>query len=359
MPDNPEYSNGCGGDAWSGLLLVVAMMFACPLLVYPLHSAAESAWPAPLAARSLLLDIVAVDGRFYAVGERGHILESPDGDNWRQQSVPTRVLLTAVDFRDADRGCAVGHDEVIVCTDNGGADWRLTHESQAGEPLLDVLFLSPDRVVAVGAYGLYLESNDAGRSWQRRAFLSETGDDTGEHAPLETDAMNVPAGDYDLHLNAIVRVNDDELMMAAEMGQIYLSADDGHTWRLSPSPYQGSWFGLQPESVDALLAYGLRGRVYRRAATGDWQYLEQSTEQLLTDSHRFTDGSILIVGHGGILLYWQAETGIWHTRQYPGRPAFQAVTSADDGTVHMASDRGVIKQRRDELLMLSAPVAGH
>ena len=57
------------------------------------HVTAE---PAPLAARSLILDVADGGDRAIAVGERGHVLvsESRRGD-WRQvENVPTRSTLT-------------------------------------------------------------------------------------------------------------------------------------------------------------------------------------------------------------------------------------------------------------------------
>src|SRR6185369_10757001 len=77
---------------------------------------------APLASSSLLLDLALAGNRMVAVGERGHVLLSDDqGATWRQaKSVPTRVMLTAVFFVDADYGWAVGHDETILNTVDGG-----------------------------------------------------------------------------------------------------------------------------------------------------------------------------------------------------------------------------------------------
>ena len=50
----------------------------------------------PKASSSLLLDIARTDTGFVAVGERGHVLLSADGKNWKQTSVPTRSTLTTV-----------------------------------------------------------------------------------------------------------------------------------------------------------------------------------------------------------------------------------------------------------------------
>ena len=67
----------------------------CVLAVAPLGAQEEDppeySVQAPLADRSLLLDVTAVDGRLVAVGSRGHILVSDDlGQTWAQPEDPTR-----------------------------------------------------------------------------------------------------------------------------------------------------------------------------------------------------------------------------------------------------------------------------
>ena len=79
----------------------------------------------PRAAQSLLIDIARAGERLVAVGERGHVLYSDDsGQRWIQAPVPVSVMLTAVWFLDAQHGWAVGHDGMIIATDDGGASWR-------------------------------------------------------------------------------------------------------------------------------------------------------------------------------------------------------------------------------------------
>src|SRR6187402_2479303 len=127
----------------------------------------------PLAAQSLLLDLAVAGTRIVAVGERGHILLSDDqGATWRQaKSVPTRTMLTAVYFADAEYGWAVGHDETILNTLDGGETWTRSHfapESQ--QPLLDLWFANRISGIAVGAYGAYFTTNDGGRNWAGARF---------------------------------------------------------------------------------------------------------------------------------------------------------------------------------------------
>ena len=128
--------------------------------------AGESSEIAPLATKSLLLDAGFAGKRMVVVGERGHVLLSDDqGATWRQAKVPTRALLTAVYFHDDRLGWVVGHDEIILRSEDGGETWTRTHAAPDKEqPLLDVWFKDASTGFAFGAYGTILASTDGGRS---------------------------------------------------------------------------------------------------------------------------------------------------------------------------------------------------
>ena len=100
------------------------------------------------------------------------MLSDDQGATWRQaKSVPTRVLLTAVFFVDAEYGWAVGHDETILNTADGGETWTRTHFApEAQQPLLDLWFANRVSGIAVGAYGAYFTTNDGGRHWSSAKF---------------------------------------------------------------------------------------------------------------------------------------------------------------------------------------------
>ena len=116
-----------------------------------------SARAAPLASQSLLLDITKINpSTLVAVGERGHILLSSDGQQWQQASVPVQSTLTAVYFVDETHGWAVGHDATILATIDGGLSWQIQqYLPKVEKPLLDVLFSDKDNGIAIGAYGLF------------------------------------------------------------------------------------------------------------------------------------------------------------------------------------------------------------
>jgi photosystem II stability/assembly factor-like uncharacterized protein len=293
------------------------------------HVAADSdsasekpAVKAPLATSSLLVDVAQRDGLLVAVGERGHVLVSrDDGASWTQADVPTRALLTGVFMHDGQLGWAVGHDEVVLRTHDGGLTWERMHYAPEKEkPLLDVWFEDDRHGLAVGAYGGLLATSDGGDTWESRSVN----------------------GDDDFHLNHIVRAEDGVLYLAAEAGRLYRSDDSGRTWMALPSPYQGSFFGLLPLSDGALLAFGLRGHLFRSPDQGrTWQRIDTGTEATLTSAIELGPGRFVVAGLAGTLLWSDAAAGAIRKQDLPDRKGIVALARSADGSLLLFGEGGV------------------
>jgi len=293
----------------------------------------------PLAAQSLLLDLAVAGNRIVAVGERGQVLLSDDkGATWRQaKSVPTRAMLTAVFFADNDYGWAVGHDETIINTVDGGESWTRSHFApEAQQPLLDLWFANRVSGIAVGAYGAYFTTNDGGRHWASAKFAAPAAPKK-EGAPASAD--DEPPPDY--HLNRIVGVGN-RLYVAAEGGQLYRSDDRGARWRALPSPYEGSFFGLVPIRGEGLLAFGLRGHLFRSADAGEtWHELDSHTTAMLTDGVAINDLRVVIGGLAGVLLVSGDAGETFRLTQQDDRKGVSALLPGPPGAVIVAGEGGV------------------
>jgi photosystem II stability/assembly factor-like uncharacterized protein len=301
-----------GALAFAGLAAVGLSGAASP--------AAPGAVIAPLAPKSLLLDVAARDGRLVAVGERGHVLVSTDsGRTWTQARVPTRTLLTGVHLGEKGLGWAVGHDLVVLRTRDGGLTWEQVHAAPEEEkPLLDVWFADAERGLAVGAYGTLLATADGGTTWTER--------------PVH--------GEDDVHLNALAAAPDGTLYLAAEAGHLYRSTDGGETFAPLSSPYEGSFFGLLP-LPDALLAFGLRGHVYRSEDRGgSWNRVETGSEATLTAGLDLGSGRVVVAGLAGTLL-WSADGGrTFRLQELPDRKGIVALAAAGEGAVLLFGEGG-------------------
>ncbi len=168
---------------------------------------AERAVKAPLAPRSLLLDVASRGGRLVAVGERGHILVSGDaGRSWVQAEVPNRALLTGVYLHDGKLGWVVGHDEVVLRTRDGGGTWERVHHAPENEkPLLDVWFADARRGLAIGAYGGLLATEDGGDTWQRS---SVNGEDDFHLNQIVAASLDRPSGERGGDLGPVIDEHD-------------------------------------------------------------------------------------------------------------------------------------------------------
>lgn len=292
--------------------------------------------PVEKISSTLLLDVASAGSRLVAVGQRGHIIYSDDkGQTWIQAKVPTRQLLTAVYFADATHGWAVGHDAQILATTDGGTIWTLQYEDPEREsPLVDVWFENLDHGIAVGAYGTLLETGDGGQSWE----------DVGDQLDNEDGA----------HLNSIIQVKDAGLVIAAEMGLIFRSADNGQTWEAVEPPYEGSLFGALPLNHSrSLLVFGLRGSVFRSTDFGDsWEQitlLGSGSEPFkfgLAGAANLPDGSVVLVGNGGSVALSHDDGLTFSVMNMPDRQPLSSVVAGPQGQLVTVGQGGVqlIKQ---------------
>lgn len=292
----------------------------------------------PRASQSLLLDIVRSGGRLIAVGERGDILHSDDGATWTQSEVPTRATLTAISVV-GDRAWAVGHDGVILRSDDRGITWKLQRsdpldvatpsaqrDPKQGAPLLDVLFVDAEQGYAVGSYNLMLGTRDGGVTWTPLSLqgaapaaapamdgaadaATATAEDaaSGEAAGADRYAFNEDelelGAESDPHLNGIARTGSGGLFIVSERGSAYRSRDGGATWQRLQLPYDGSMFGVIGYAGEHVLVYGLRGNVYESSDLGDhWKKVESGTEFSLIGGVALADDGAVLVGANGTVL---------------------------------------------------------
>ena len=273
----------------------------------------------PLAPQSLLLDVTAGPGGvLVAVGERGHITWSADGETWQQaETVPADSTLTSVTAV-GDRLWAAGHDSTILTSGDAGRNWtRQNYDPDRQQPIMDILFLDADHGMAVGAYGLYLVTFDGGVSWE---------DGT--------------VSDEEWHLNSLADLGGGRLFIAGEAGYSYLSEDAGETWTLLELPYQGSMWGSVVLAGGCFLAHGLRGHVLQSCDDGQsWQEPDSGTEASLSGGV-FDGQRTVLVGNSGTVVQRDGD-GPFTASLHPGGVDFAAVISRGDGRFLLVGEDGV------------------
>lgn len=282
---------------------------------------------ARLAVHSLFLDATRCGSRWIAVGERGHVLVSDDGESWTQIVVPTRSLLTTVASTDEHNVWAAGHDAVIIHSTDGGQTW--TRQSFAPEeecPLLSLWFENSRHGFAFGAYGFVLETEDGGNTWVRR-----------EVDPEESH-WNGSAG------------RGDTIVVAAEFGAVYRSEDRGATWNRIDTPYDGSFFGALCLRDGTFLVFGLRGTIYRSPDDGrTWEPVESHTTASLNDGVETADGTVILVGLSGCVLTSHDGGQSFAAVDLPQRVGLAAVVLGPDGSPLAFGEEGVHTLRETEV----------
>jgi len=290
-------------------LLVATLAASCSSVALGLseQEGSNQSEYATLASKFLTTAITTTPDKLVAIGERGHIFVNETGD-WQQILVPSRVLLTSVNFADKDNGWAVGHDATILHTTDGGLSWQLQQTlPELDRPLLAAAFTDASNGVVVGAYGMYFATNDGGKSWSKQfldsllpiddvEYLAEIRAESEEEYQFEI-ASILP------HFNGISYLKNGRLMLVGEMGLVAFSSDNGATWQRQQDIYQGSFFTSLESDNGTLFVAGLRGNMFRSTDAGvNWQQVKLSNNFNINHLSQLSNGDIFAAQNNGVVL---------------------------------------------------------
>ena len=312
----------------------------------------------PLAAKSLMLAVTRAGDRLIAVGQRGQILMSGDGGaKWKQSGVPVTSDLTAVYFVDGKQGWAVGHDGVVLHTEDAGDTWRLqldgrkvnellvaamTKKLQAepaseeakkllaeaerykdqgpDKPFLDVWFADAQNGYVIGAYNLIFRTSDGGNTW----------------TPWFDRTVNPKF----FNLYSMRPVNGD-LYIAGEGGLVLKLDRAAERFKPLDMPYKGSFFGLA-RAGNSMLAFGLRGNVYRSDDGGtSWVKVEVGLPSAVVGAAQTQRDAIILADAGGRVVA-SADGGRTFSNVSLKHPMpLTGIAEAGEGRLALVGPRGV------------------
>jgi photosystem II stability/assembly factor-like uncharacterized protein len=242
--------------------------------------------------------------RGWVVGDNAIIFRSDDhGSSWTEQKRPAGVTsaLLKVAVADAEKVCACGEHGVIVCTSDGGANWKLQKFHDIG--FFDLAFTSADNGWVVGEFATVLHTTDGGASWKVQAG----GDQYARADPYF--ALAFGGGDGGLAVGLA--------------GLALETSDDGKSWKpgelsiehrsfytLTPLPARhGEYYAAGEDGVAALIAGGHASQV------------SSGTSNAIT-SAAFSPRFAIAVGLSGTILrsddgghHWNALTSRDQTLQ--------------------------------------------
>ncbi|WP_288132816.1 hypothetical protein [Microbulbifer sp.] len=313
------------------------------------------------ADHSVITSLISQDQGYLMTGERGLLLHWQSDSNWQQLDSPVSVGLTAATRLQDGSLIAVGQDAAILRRDADGQGWRkvfdgydLTRlqitalkqhqqdleqaianageetdtdelkyqledtgfnledavaelESGPSKPLLDIVS-NEGRIIAVGAYGTLLYSDDNGKDWQ-----------------LKSNLLDNPNR---FHLNAVTRSANGSLIVVGESGTGFVSRDNGDSWTRLDLPYGGSLFGVTAQSNSSnLVAFGLQGNLIISRDNGQtWRHRHIDAGASLLGGTVTDAGDVYLVGHGGLVVRFPVDNPDAVTlRKHPSGAALSAV----------------------------------
>jgi photosystem II stability/assembly factor-like uncharacterized protein len=317
-----------------------------------------------------LVDIQMVAGRLVMVGADGHILVRQVDGRVEQAKVPVDLLLTAVHFVDDQHGWAVGHDGVVLHSEDGGASWRkqldgrtlnalllkwaqdtvaqLEADPAADEqalddarfalddisagaaagpsrPLLDVWFRSASEGWVVGAYGTVLHTSDGGSTW--------------DYVP---DLDNPDR----LHLNTLLGLSNGDLLIAGEGGKLYRQS--AGQWQPPQTLTAASLYNLVQLRDGQVLAMGFGGALLRSQDAGQhWQGIPPSITSSLYGALQLADDSVLFTGQAGLL--YSKDLQRLRMLQPRNKAIWLNAAGLPDGGLALVGNRGLRLLGRDEI----------
>lgn len=328
------------------------LFIACAALSNPAANAEgvidpllRPALQSPLSSHSVLLGMTKAAERIVAVGERGVVIYSDDhGKSWRQSNVPVSVSLTDVAFSSAKVGWAIGHSGVILNTEDGGESWSvqldgtklISHlEKKAGfsdavlerwkkegadKPFLALRVMSDGSILVVGAYGIAFRSRDAGATWEYFG-----------------DKLDNPKSN---HLYAMA-VWDNRLFVAGEQGCLFVSSDNGESFKRLEVPYKGSLFELHA-SAKGIFAAGMKGKLLFSADHGKaWKDVPNPIHVSLLSVSVLPDGKRLWLNQAGQFLVGAEDGQALLPLASPSAPATLRTILVGDSLLITAGFRGV------------------
>ncbi|MCB1698731.1 MAG: hypothetical protein KDI21_12850 [Halieaceae bacterium] len=354
------------GMALTAVLLPAALASANTYDILELPAA-----PTKMADKAPIFAIKKFGDRYFAVGDRGHIIYSDDvGKTWTQaEHVPVRSTLLDIDFAPDNEleGWAVGHEGVILHTSDGGKTWELQYDglrygeeglayytklaeenpdnelydfmigemefaiSQgADKPFFRVNAHNDKFVHAAGAYGMLMATFDGGKTWVHRLESAENENFNHyfDFSPLPEPGKFFMSGEAGLFLIGDVRDYD---------------IANRNARRVHSVPWEGSFFASVDAADGAIVLGGLRGRMFRTNDEGQtWTVVEKPPTSAIVSELRLQDGTLVATGVAGEFLVSKDNGQSFTLDPASGTvgPVFD-IAEGDDHSLLVAGPKGI------------------
>ncbi|WP_417285303.1 WD40/YVTN/BNR-like repeat-containing protein [Comamonas sp.] len=231
-----------------------------------------------------------------------------------------------------DRLVAAGALGEILYTDDRGAHWQAAKLNQDRQALLVNMAFAPDKKTgfAVGHEGWILRTKDGGSTWEEMAFSKENGE------PLMSIAR-LPSGDW---------------ITVGAFGRALVSKDNGQSWQALtlPAEVEDKHMNRIASSDDGKnwLIVGERGLVLQSKDSGEsWQTEPAFYKGSFYNAMPTRNGGWLVYGMRGN-VFLQAEAGApWTRSSVPAPVSFFGHTLDKDSNIVLVGQGGMLGISKD------------
>ncbi|WP_197034917.1 YCF48-related protein [Herbaspirillum sp. RV1423] len=306
--------------------MIIAGLLYAGLFIKP-KAVGASVTPPALERRDRVYGIAQGEGGTLLVAaSNGKILSIGEDHKIVRQATPVNLSLQDIAAFDAAHAVAVGNDNVILHTEDGGKHWTKADSvprSQVANKLNRVRTGPNGVAVAVGEMGALLRTQDYGKTWER---MRE---------------------EEDVAWNDVAILDGGTFVAVGEFGKILRSGDGGKNWEKEQASVQGSLMSVAFRDAANGVAVGLDGAVLSSSDGGrTWTSAKLPVHDHLLDvlwnadkNEWFAVGALgrWISGkQGADGLQWKTgtlgeHTLSWHTRALASGSSYW-LTGADVGS---------------------------
>ncbi|MEM7312575.1 MAG: YCF48-related protein, partial [Planctomycetota bacterium] len=266
----------------------------------------------------------------WAVGDRGAIWHTSDGQNWERQRSPIGDSLRSVHFIDAKHGWIVGgripdyaqHSEGFVLrTDDGGENWAVAENKL---PLLRVVqFQDSQNGIAAGDCTVpfpsgFFQTTDSGKTWRTVAIKGRTRwkslslqgneglllDEFGIVVPFggKRRKPSFATGPSQPRMHDVAWISPTQALACGEDGALFSSNDAGQSWNRLDLDLPVGCDLKCIASHDSGILIGGSGGIWRTSNEGPSWSRTKIDCALVNDIQVFSSGVGYAVGSLGTIL---------------------------------------------------------
>ena len=265
--ENPPRPNGkqCMANLLVSALpwMIIAGLLYAGLFIKP-QAVGSSVTPPVLERRDRVYGLAHGEGgTLLAAASNGKILAVGADRKIARQATPLDLSLQDIAAFDATHAVAVGNDNVILVTEDGGKHWIKADKvprSAVANKLNRVRTGANGVAVAVGEMGALLRSQDYGKTWER---LRE---------------------EEDVAWNDVAILDGGAFVVVGEFGKILRSTDGGKRWEKEQAPAEASLMAVAFRDASHGVAVGLDGVVLTSSDGGrQWTSAKLPAHEHLLD----------------------------------------------------------------------------